>query len=92
MEPPGNNRPPGRLIAAVVVVIAATAALCAVGASNLADRHWLTGAFALLIAAGFVAALMVIRALLHLNRVLIHQNARLLYVLTEPSEAEEVAP
>ena len=40
---------------------------------------------ALLIAAGFTSALVVIRALTRLNRALIHQNALLLYDAKHPA-------
>jgi hypothetical protein len=72
----------------VAVVVAATVALVAVACVNLADSHWRTGAFALLIAAGFTAALYVIRVLMRFNRVLINQNGLLRYALTHPEGAE----
>ena len=69
----------------VAVVVAVIAVLTAVGCLNLADTHWLTGTVALLIAAGFTSALVVIRALTRLNRALIHQNALLLYDAKYPA-------
>ena len=83
----GTHHPNRPFAAAVAVVVAVIVTLAAVAVSNLADEHWLTGTVAILVAAGFTAALVVIRALMRLNGALIHQNARLLYIAAHP-EAE----